>query len=608
MQHFKDFAATGSKDSEGGIHGANAVTHVVQQAATAPRVMRALLTYDDTPFRLTPPPAGTDLAKIIADVDAMKKINPPAITGASIIGAAAKTNQAIFLYNVIHQIAAADRWGRVIHVVAPIDWPAKPGDPVPVGEVTLTIDLAGNATAELLGTGPVARPTAYADRPAAEAALKTKYKISAVTDDGATWSVPELNLVGGAFGKLPTADLGALAGVELKRVSTTPGGNAGQFGYREELPSGATAVTSSATLLLADSAFNLPAAAGPGPGPSVDDLQFIGAKGDLRPESYQVILHEVGHAIAMRKLRESTHTAYVAAASYNAAAAAQTAANTALDPAVTDLNAKVDELNALADAYNKAAPADKKAAKADYDAKKAEVDAARAIYEPLKKKYDAAKKKADTAKADYEAKQKLADANNLPDADRKAIAAAVPVQKTAVTTAATAAAAAAAKYTPKDATDSFAYRTVVDEVTTGIDTYVTSTSSGPMNDSALDPLEATVKKLVDARDAAAAALRKAAAANPALTDFAPVSSAQDAWYEAARSQAHVSTRSKLVQDFVNVVNTTKIKPFTKYASDNWPFKPGEFYAEAFTIWQNNPKFLSDNYKPIYDFFTAGKYH
>jgi hypothetical protein len=607
VQHFKDFAATGNKDSEGGIHRANAVTHVVQQAATAPRVMRAPLTYDNTSFRVTPPPASTDLAKITADVDAMKKSTPPAITGASIIGAAAKTNQAIFLYNVIHQIAAADRWGRVIHVVAPIDWPAKPGDPAPVGEITLTIDLAGNATAELLGTGPVARPTAYADRPAAEAALKTKYKISAVTDDGATWSVPELNLVGGAFGKLPSADLGALASVELKRVSTIPGGNAGQFGYQEDLPSGATAVTSSVTLLLANSAFNLPAA-GPGPGPSVDDLQFIGAKGDLRPESYQVILHEVGHAIALRKLRESTHTAYAAGASSNAAAAAQTAANTALDPAVTDLNAKVGELNALADAYNKAAPADKKAAKADYDAKKAEVDAARAIYEPLKKQYDAAKKKADTAKADYDAKQKLADANNLPDADRKAIGAAVPAQKTAVTTAATAAAAAAAKYTPTDATDSDAYRTAVAEVTTGIDTYVTSTSSGTMDDSALDPLEATVKKLVDARDAAATALRKAAAANPALTDFARVSSAQDAWYEAARSQAHVSTRSKLVQNFVNVVNTAKIKPFTKYASDNWPFKPGEFYAEAFTIWQNNPKFLSDNYKPIYDFFTTGKYH
>lgn len=153
-----------------------------------------------------------------------------------------------------------------------------------------------------------------------------------------------------------------------------------------------------------------------------------------------------------------------------------------------------------------------------------------------------------TAKADYDAKQKLADANNLPDAERKAIAAAVPAQKTAVTAAATVAAAAAAKYTPKDATDSDAYRTAVDEVTTGIDIYVTSTSSGTMDDSALDPLEATVKKLVAARDAAAAALRKAAAANPALTDFAPVSSAQDAWYEAARSQAHVSTRSKLVQD------------------------------------------------------------
>jgi hypothetical protein len=47
---------------------------------------------------------------------------------------------------------------------------------------------------------------------------------------------------------------------------------------------------------------------------------------------------------------------------------------------------------------------------------------------------------------------------------------------------------------------------------------------------------------------------------------------------------------------------------TQYAKDNWPSKPEEFFAEAYSLWRTDPEYLKANAKPLYDWFTAGHYH
>jgi hypothetical protein len=68
-----------------------------------------------------------------------------------------------------------------------------------------------------------------------------------------------------------------------------------------------------------------------------------------------------------------------------------------------------------------------------------------------------------------------------------------------------------------------------------------------------------------------------------------------------------SADSKRVQKFVEFVALKSISPPTQYAKDNWPFKPEEFFAEAYSLWLTAPEYLKANSKPLWDWFTAGNY-
>ena len=62
-----------------------------------------------------------------------------------------------------------------------------------------------------------------------------------------------------------------------------------------------------------------------------------------------------------------------------------------------------------------------------------------------------------------------------------------------------------------------------------------------------------------------------------------------------------------VQKFVEFVTLKRISPLTQYAKDNWPYKPEEFFAEAYSLWRTDPEYLKANAKPLLDWFTAGNY-
>jgi hypothetical protein len=127
---------------------------------------------------------------------------------------------------------------------------------------------------------------------------------------------------------------------------------------------------------------------------------------------------------------------------------------------------------------------------------------------------------------------------------------------------------------------------------------------------------------VDARDQAKAAL---AASSPAHAVFEAARPAQDAYLAAAEalldSRRAVATtkaqsaaaedptgvRSARLQRFVEFVNANRIQPFTKYARDNWPAAPEEFYAEAFSFWRADPTFLGSAAPGLKAWFDSGEH-
>jgi hypothetical protein len=135
-------------------------------------------------------------------------------------------------------------------------------------------------------------------------------------------------------------------------------------------------------------------------------------------------------------------------------------------------------------------------------------------------------------------------------------------------------------------------------------------------------LEAPAQAAVKTRNTAYTAVP---ATNPAHTAFSPAIADQDAYLKAiqdllAKRQVQATAtaattdtkdpsgaRSKRLQAFVDFVTTNSIEPVTKYAKDNWPAKPQEFYAEALTMWRNDPTFFGTYSSKLRTWFDTGQH-
>lgn len=179
-----------------------------------------------------------------------------------------------------------------------------------------------------------------------------------------------------------------------------------------------------------------------------------------------------------------------------------------------------------------------------------------------------------------------------------------------------------AKYPKKDQDSARAYVGAVQRATTTIDAY----SKGSKVDQFTKQKEAA-EKAIAARDKEAAALP---AGHAASADLADVVTAQDTLQSASQDRATAFTKleaakaalaerkkdeAKVTKDekssrlaaFVDFVTKNKIPPLTSYAKQNWPGKPEEFYAEAFSLWHNDPTYLKDNAPKLKDWFDAGSH-
>ncbi len=468
----------------------------------------SVIEYDTAAQRFGPPAPGTTLAQLRGAIQAKQDAKPLPELGPTVsaTGVAPGSAEELFVWNVLLQRAERRFWGGELDAVTAIGPVPKGGGAAPVGRVTVRIDGRGNADVELVARGAVAAPAAFADDAAARAALVRDFGFAEVRDGSAAWRLADLNKAHAALSRLPVADRAALHGVALVRDATLVDKEgrplAGAFEHSATLAVGATTATRADALRLADAAF------------AADDFGFIGDKGNAAVESFEVILHEAGHAVEGRELRDAQFARLEAQGRLNAETAAT--------------NAAVRRFNA--------------------------------------ERHAAAVKRARYAKA--------------LRASSKAFSAALDAATVAVTAFATG------------------------------------------DDAALHARhEAAASRAVAVRDARRAALPPT---HPAVADFAATVRLQDDWLSAARLRAAAHTavatatraeaavsdpanagRSKHLADFVGIVTAQKIPPLTEYAKANWPGHPEEFFAEAYSLWRNDPAYLAANARPLKDWFDAG---
>jgi hypothetical protein len=466
--------------------------------------------------------------------------------------------------------------------VAAIGWPVKPGDPAPLGRITVRIDDQGAASAELLATGPVtpSRQTTVAE---GSAKLKADYGFASVRDDGTeTWKDAEISDVAAALAILPAADRPALKGVELIRVKTIEGDNiAGEFSSGGGVTKGAIKITALPSLKLANLAFP--------PTP----LKFYGGKENAVPASFQTILHEVGHAVEKETYR---------------------AANAAYAQALIEVNKKAAPLHQSSEAHKKASDEYaalykkwKAAEKAGNAALKSSLGqqllALDKTVEALAAKNQVQAPEYEKAETTRKIKQAAVDKTQVPTATLGSFKTDAAAKRTAASGALKAARVALKTMSADEVAGSAAYVRAVEAASGAIASFAKDAAA----DGSIEDLEKTTLAQTAARDGARDALVAVSPTHTALTTLAPVATAQDAWLEAERALAWARQRTLRVQKFVDLVTANHIEPFTAYAKKNWPHKPHEFYAEAYSLWLTDPEFLSTNYKVVYDFFQNGDY-
>lgn len=145
----------------------------------------------------------------------------------------------------------------------------------------------------------------------------------------------------------------------------------------------------------------------------------------------------------------------------------------------------------------------------------------------------------------------------------------------------------------------------LEAASTAITEFFTNTQAQDKDESTVDGLVKTTKKALGERDSAAAALQAKDAANKLQPACAPLEKAQNDFFYAAKAHALAHERTQRVQEFVKFVESKKIAPITPYAAKNWPHKPEEFYAEAYSFWV--AKKLAAASADLDKWFTDGKY-
>jgi hypothetical protein len=291
-------------------------------------------------------------------------LNGRRLPGTTLQGSAQdQVHQAFLLWALINW-SDRTRWNSEFHALTAIDFPPPAGGAGPQGQVKLSIDDRGAASAELIDVGLIAiRQLRFAD---GKLWLK-QFGFADVLGEGHRWQDStagntspadirqakkdddEVSKVIAALNTAPTAKA-ALQGATIVRVATLPAAQqpgtpaTQQPGTPRAQQSGAPRVQPASieagewkliyephkkakpTLMLSDRAF------------SDDETQFVGSvRGATVPASFHTILHEIGHAVQHDDYRHA----------WDDQVDAQNAVDTAAAPSKAKANAIEAELDAI---------------------------------------------------------------------------------------------------------------------------------------------------------------------------------------------------------------------------------------------------------------------
>lgn len=547
-------------------------THQSTPSGTTPPTTTAAppplrpLDYDLRPVQLPLVEAGHTAAVITKLLDG--KVKTGDITAYSVKGVTSGSSEEIFLLAAIYYLGKRSRWGSEADIVTAIGWPAKRGDPAPLGRVTVRIDAHGAASAELIAAGAVPA-VAQMTFAAGSAKLIADFGYASVTgwsNRNPTKDAAEISDIVAAMELLKSRapqDVLALKGVQLIRVPSLGGLTAGQFSIGGEPSPGGTS-GGKPWLKLADRAFGETAQFSGG-GPGAPTL----------PASFQIILHEVGHAVEKEELRIATEAYMEASADVEAARKLLKGDPAAYDAALQEAKRK----GKLSEFYKKQAATYKKLEQAEQTASKRQREAAGKL------------------------EQTKVAAPVIKPFETEAAA-----LKTAATDASNAAKNTLPTLRPDEVQTSAAYVKAIDDTAAAIVAFAVDAKIGR---GLIEDLELIVFQKVYDRDKAHFTLLRIQ--NPrggthrAVFVFGRAVQSQDAWFDAERLLARVRQRTRRLQTFIDIVTANNIRRFTQYSVQNWRLAPAEFYAEAYSLWLVDPVFLKNNYKAVYDFFQNGDY-
>jgi len=129
------------------------------------------------------------------------------------------------------------------------------------------------------------------------------------------------------------------------------------------------------------------------------------------------------------------------------------------------------------------------------------------------------------------------------------------------------------------------------------------------NDKITSDKESIETKITD-RNQKRTALLKSDSKNSALAAMSPLSGAQDSFFKNASLFAYNKQMAKPIRKFYDFVLANSIMPtdlFSSYAKKEWPNKPGEFYAEAYSFFITDSQKLKTFSIKLFDWFSAGNY-
>ncbi|WP_296703608.1 DUF4157 domain-containing protein [Algoriphagus sp.] len=412
-----------------------------------------------------------------------------------------------------------------------------------------------------------------------KSSIKAAFSLKSVDDGSSNWTSEELRITKEGMEMIPKDDIPALKDVVLKRVNTLGGKTAGQFGSEQSVND--TTVTNEYLL-------------------EISDLNF--SKGSSEAEQKRLVQHEIGHAIASLPSRKATLAANEALAKFNEKTNQQNdkadpfnTSNDEFNDAVTDYNDKVNEYNKESDATIK------KQLKSDVGNLRKIVDQKRKERSKKEKEFNTAEsatKKAKTTweKKDKEAKKLIISQSDLDKINKNATSAKTDHDKTLTSTKAK---------IMTDLNEAKQYATSVESLSNEIETFYTETKGRDKSESKVESLIEGVNKSITTRSQAFESLSKKDGKHALLTILPSFEKYQDAFFYAAKANALAHERSARVQKFVEFVEKNNIPPISDYAKENWPHKPEEFYAEAYSFWVS--KKLTSISPELQKWFDGKKY-